>query len=883
MKFNFLHRIVIILILINFYLHSYSQTVEKKTYQTAFTQTAPEIDGLMNDSCWNVVSWSGDFIQTEPSENKPPSQQTKFKILYDDNNLYVFIRALDTEPEKISRLISRRDNFDGDMVEINIDSYYDQQTAFSFTATAAGAKGDEAITQDGNNWDSSWNPVWYLKTSIDNKGWCAEMKIPFSQLRFGKKPEHIWGIQLMRHIFRLEERSTWQFIPKGSPGQVHLFGELHGIKDIKPRRPVELLPYTVGRVERFEKEAGNPFLTGKKSALSVGLDGKAAISNDLTLDFSINPDFGQVEADPSEVNLTAFETYFSEKRPFFIEGKNIYQFEPSNAITISNMGADNLFYSRRIGRSPHNSPNLADNEHADIPESSTILGAMKLSGKTKDGLSIGVLESVTDNEKAVIDNGGIRRKESVEPLTNYFVGRLQKDFNKGETVLGGIITAVNRDITNPALNYLPTAAYTGGIDFSHKWKERTWYVSGNAEFSYLKGDEAAMIAEQRSSARYYQRPDASNYLSVDSSLTSLSGYGGTFKLGRNSKRKVQFETSLTVRSPGLEFNDMGYMRYSDVIHHATWVAYYLREPFSIFNNFYLNTNYWLYWNFSGKLLSTFTNTNFNLQFKNRWRINGNFTRIGENTSTNLLRGGPSFVVPGSAELNLNISTDPSKKFSFNVGNYHGLGDVKSYQYHEYWMGVNFKPMNALSISFSPDYSIQNNQLQYVATTLSYNDPRYIFGELDQKTLSFTFRLNYTFNPELSLEYYGQPFISAGKYTNFKKTTITNADRFADRYHVFTPVELSYNANDNNYSVVENGNSNTGYSFDNPDFNFRQFRSNLVVRWEYKPGSTVFLVWSQGRTSTATDGSFAYGSDMKELFKIEPHNVFLVKFSYWFSL
>jgi hypothetical protein len=240
-------------------------------------------------------------------------------------------------------------------------------------------------------------------------------------------------------------------------------------------------------------------------------------------------------------------------------------------------------------------------------------------------------------------------------------------------------------------------------------------------------------------------------------------------------------------------------------------------------------------------------------------------------------------MPGGTDFNLNLSTDQSKKFTFNIGNYHGLGDVNSYRNHEYWMGVNFKPMNALSISFSPDYSIQNDHLQYVETVEHNNDPRYIFGELNQKTLSFTFRLNYTFSPELSLEYYGQPFISAGKYTNFKKTTITNADRFADRYHVFMPGELSYNATGNNYSVVENGNSNLGYSFDNPDFNFRQFRSNLVVRWEYKPGSTVFLVWSQGRTSTATDGSFAYGKDLKELFKIEPHNVFLVKFSYWFSL
>lgn len=882
MKRIFLLRTAIVLLLLNLCSNSYSQTIEKKTCQTVFTTTAPEIDGLMTDSCWNTVEWKGDFIQTQPYENKPPSQQTSFKILFDDNNLYVFIRAFDTEPEKISRRISRRDNFDGDIVSIQIDSYYDQQTAFSFTAMASGAKGDEAITQDGNNWDESWNPVWYLKTSIDDKGWCAEMKIPFSQLRFGKKTDHIWGIQVMRHIFRLEERSTWQFIPKGSPGIVHLFGELHGISGITPKSRIELLPYTVARTERFKKAESNPFLDGEKSAISAGLDGKAAITSDLTLDFTINPDFGQVEADPSEVNLTAFESYFSERRPFFVEGKNIYQFEPSNSIVIHNMGADNLFYSRRIGRYPHNSPTLSDNEYADVPESTTILGAMKLSGKTKKGLSIGILESVTANENAVIDNLGTRRKESVEPLTNYFVGRLQKDFGKGTTKLGGILTAVNRNITNPALNYLPDAAYTGGIDFSHSWKERTWYVTGNAEFSLVKGKEEAILNAQQSSSRYFQRPDA-DYLSVDSSLTSLSGYGGTFKFGRTSKKKVQFETSFTVRSPGLEFNDIGYMRYSDVIHHGTWVAYYLREPFFIFNNFYLNTNYWMYWDFSGKRLSAFANTNFNSQFKNRWRVNGNFTRIGENISTNLLRGGPSFIMPGGEEINLNVSTDQSKKISFNAGNYQGLGDVNSYRNYAYWVGVNIRPMNALSISFSPEYIVLTSELQYIGTRQMTNQPRYLFAGLDQKTASFTFRLNYTFTPELSLEYYGQPFVSAGKYTHFKRTTITHAGRFSDRYRNFTSSELSYRAAENTWAIDEDHNGNPDYSFANPDFNFRQFRSNLVVRWEYSPGSTLFLVWSQGRTSSATSGSFAYWNDMQELFGIEPHNVFLVKFSYWFSL
>jgi hypothetical protein len=240
-------------------------------------------------------------------------------------------------------------------------------------------------------------------------------------------------------------------------------------------------------------------------------------------------------------------------------------------------------------------------------------------------------------------------------------------------------------------------------------------------------------------------------------------------------------------------------------------------------------------------------------------------------------------MPGGEEMNLNITTDQSKKISFYVGNYHGIGDVKSYRYHEYWLGANIRPMNALSVSFEPTYSIQNKQLQYVNIAEMFDDPRYLFAEMDQKTMSFTFRLNFTLNPELSLEYYGQPFVSAGKYTNFKRITDTDADKFKDRYHTFSNGEISYNSPDNMYAIDENKDGTTDYFIGNPDFNFRQFRSNLVIRWEYSPGSTLFLVWSQGRTSTASNGSFSYGKDMKDLFGTVPHNVFLLKFSYWFSL
>jgi hypothetical protein len=883
MKYTFLKRNILSLIFILLFTSSYADSTDstivvKRTYKTAFAKTVPVIDGLMNDDCWNLVEWTTDFTQSQPVENKPPSQQTAFKILYDNDNLYMFVRCYDTEPDKISKIMSRRDNFNGDKIFVEFDSHFDKQTDYLFSASASGAKSDAAMSNDGNNEDDNWNPIWYMKTSVDDKGWCAEMKIPLSQLRFDKNSEQIWGLQVTRAIYRLQERSQWQYIPKGSPGVIHLFGELIGINDIKPKHQIELMPYTVARTERFQKVEGDPFNTGKLSKISAGLDGKIGLSNNFTLDFTINPDFGQVEADPSEVNLTAFESYFSEKRPFFIEGQNIYQFMPDQTIVIHNMYSDNLFYSRRIGRYPQYYPSVGEGVHVRMPESTTILGAMKLSGKTKKGLSVGILESLTSREDALIDSVGARRKETVEPLTNYFVARIQQDFNKGQTILGAMFTSVNRDIKSTNLDFLHSSAYTAGLDFQHNWKDRTWYVAGNAEFSDVKGSTVSITQTQTSSARYYQRPDA-KYLGVDSSITSLSGYGGTVKFGKSSKKRLQFETCVIVRSPGLEFNDIGYMRYSDIIYQGNWMGYYLRNPFWIFNNLYLNTNYWMYFNFGGKLLSRNYNTNFNAQFKNKWGLNGQFNRESQNISTTLLRGGPSFIVPGNQSFNLNFYTNQSKKLSFFIGNYHGSGDVKSMRGHEYYGEINYKPSNSISVSVDPDYGIQSSELQYVSTATSNGNPVYIFGKLNQRTLSFTFRVNYTINPELSIEYYGQPFVSAGKYSAFKKITQPDAGTFKQRFYDYTPAELILDPSANTYNVNDGGT----YSFGNPDFNFRQFRSNLVVRWEYLPGSTIYLVWSQGRTSNDTNGMFSYGTDMKNLFNVTPQNVFLIKFSYWFAL
>ncbi len=429
--------LVSVLFLVNIRAQDSTKTVQKRIYTTKPLNgsEAPSINGLIEESSWDLVEWSGDFIENQPDENTPPSQQTKFKILYDQKYLYIAYRCYDTAPDKIEKRLSRRDGFAGDWVEINLDSYHDKRTGFSFTITAAGVKGDEFISNNGNNWDGSWNPIWYTATNIDDEGWTAEVKIPLSQLKFGKSKEQIWGLQLTRRLFRKEERSVWQRVPQDAPGWVSEFGELHGLIDIEPQKQLEIQPFAVTQYDTFPEEDGNPFRDGDDFKLNGGLDAKIGITNDLTMDLTVNPDFGQVEADPAAIALDGFQIFFREQRPFFVENKNIFDYQFAN-------GFDNVFYSRRIGRSPQGSIGSSpiNTEFINRPNTTTILGAAKFSGKTKDGWSIGILESVTEREIAKIkDPDGNRRETIVEPLTNYFVGRLQKDFNDRNTYIGGIL------------------------------------------------------------------------------------------------------------------------------------------------------------------------------------------------------------------------------------------------------------------------------------------------------------------------------------------------------------------------------------------------------------------------------------------------------------
>ena len=853
---------------------------EKRVYNTRhIVSQPPDIDGKGDDPAWEDVEWSGEFTQLEPDDGAEPSQQTAFKILFDDHNVYVLIRAFDTEPDQITNRVTRRDDFSTDWVEIHFDSYHDKRTAFSFTLTASGGRGDEAISNDGGDWDDSWDPVWFGASTIDEQGWLAEMRIPLSQLRFSGEEGQVWGIQVQRRLYRRDERSGWQHIHRNSPGWVSLFGELRGLEGIESSHRIEVLPYIVGDLNRYQAEARNPFRDGQTVDGRIGLDGKVGLAGNLTLDLAVNPDFGQVEADPSRVNLSAFELFFEERRPFFVEGKNITQFHVGGGGPFWN---DQLFYSRRIGRSPRRSPDLTEGQTMEKPTNTPIIAAAKVTGKTPGGLSIGVVNAVTGETAARIDTDGLRSKESVEPLTNYLVARMQQDFNDGATTLGSMFTATNRNNNAAHFNFLNRAAYSGGIDFRHRWSDRTYWMNASLSFSHIRGDDEAMTSAQRSSVRYYQRPDAS-HVKLDSTLTALSGHGGSVSIGRSGNSPWDMGIAGTWRSPGLELNDLGFLRRADIFMQNAWIGYESNRPRGIFREFNAFLNQWQGLNFGRDREFLGGALNLGGEFTNYWDAWMNLEFGANGLSASALRGGPSLKTPGEVGLNLDVDTDGRKPVSFGFGGNVARSFEESASSSSVYLSLRYRPNNAMRIRIGPWFDHSWNELQYVSNESFGDDDRYLLGRVDQKTLGIGIRFNYSITNNLSIQYYGQPFVSAGRYDGFKRIGDPRAERYADRFELFSDGQLAYDDSDEAYRVDENMDGRTDYSFDDPDFNFRQFRSNLVLRWEYTPGSTLFLVWAQERSGSGGSGDFSVNRDLNDLFDTYPSNIFLLKFNYWFSL
>ncbi|MCW5518925.1 carbohydrate binding family 9 domain-containing protein [Aureitalea sp. L0-47] len=861
---------------------------EKRVYTTASVAGLEpiSIDGVLDDTAWDAVEWTSDYVEFQPDNGTEPTEQTKMKIVYDDKNLYVAFRCYQEDPSTIERRMGRRDDFPGDWVEINIDSYGDDRSGFSFTASVSGVKGDEFISNNGN-FDDSWNPIWYLDTNIDEEGWTAEMRIPLSQLRFGNDEEQVWGIQSTRRYFGNEERSLWQPFPPNPPGWVSEFGELRGIKGIKPQKQLEIQPYTVAQLDTYEAQPGNPFRDGNDSRLTGGLDAKIGITNDLTLDLTINPDFGQVDADPGAVALDGFEIFFQERRPFFVENKNVFDFRVGG-------GADNVFFSRRIGRTPQGftTADESKGEFADIPNFTTILGAAKFSGKTKNGWAIGLLESITNKEFAEIelntdrevlnnlDELGEPREEVVEPLTNYLVARAQKDFNDNNSFIGGIITATNRRMEE-RLDFLRESAYTGGIDFRHNWKERKYYATGKFTFSNVNGSPEAIERTQTSLTHLFQRVDA-GHVDVDPLRTSLSGTGGSFEIGgRSDDGKWRYNTGGNFRSPELELNDIGFLRQADQLTQYINVRRLWNNSTSWYRQANIGVNQFTQYDFEGNYNRIQYEVNGYVNWKNNWWSEvgfGHKPRIFTNT---FLRGGPRWRFSDENFVFLFSGMDGRKKFNMHAGIVRSMAQQDNFSFERYVLRFFYQPLNSLSLSLINEFEVNPNKTQYVSEQAFNGTPRYILGEIENESLSTTLRVNYNINPNLTIQYYGQPFIFKAKFSNFNYANQSEAEDLNERVTWYENEQISFE--DDVYSVDEDMDGNTDYTFSNPDFAFVQFRSNLVVRWEYIPGSEIFLVWSQGITGLG-DVNNDFGSIIdNQLLSQRPQNTFLIKATYRFVL
>jgi len=835
---------------------------QRKVYHATRTELKPRIDGHLDDDCWQQVgTWEGGFVQQQPNQARPPSQETEIKILYDDTYLYIALICHDNEPEKIRSILGRRDENLGDMAGVALDTYFDKQTAFEFNVTAAGQKVD-LMHLGEYGWDFNWDAVWDGKASVGDSAWYAEMRVPFSQLRYANKKEHVWGMHIWRWIDRLKEEDQWKLIPVDAPAMVYIFGELHGIKDIPYKRNFELLPYA--KTKYVSEAVKNP-------TAGFGLDGKIGVTSDFTLDYTINPDFGQVEADPSILNLTSYEVFYDEKRPFFLEGNSILEY---------GAGSDLLFYSRRIGTAPGYFPEYGEAETLDMPDQTSIINALKLTGKNHGGLSLGIINSMTARENAVISSNGQERKEAVEPFTNYFIGRVKQDFNDGKTVLGGMVTSTIRNIKDEHLEFLTDNSLVGGIDFQHNWLNRKYFVDFKSFYSKVDGSEESISALQRNSRHYFQRPDAS-HLTFDETLTSLQGWGGELRGGKRSG-KFRAIGSLDWRSPGVELNDVGYLRQADYINQRLTMIYRVNKPKGILQSYYFDVDQRHRRSYGGEKLGDKVQGHARFQFKNLYKLDLVAGRSFYEVDTRQLRGGPSLRIDGETGGEVFLQTNSSKNLFLAGGIELMRSDDKISKANEYTFYIQWQIGSRFTLSSMNNFDVKTDNNQYVTSIFRNVDPsrRYLVGKIDRKTISSTIRAEFFVTPELSFQYYGNPYATIGKYSDYRFVADSKSKNLNARFTPLSAVKLDNGETwlqDEKYQPVLN------LTTRNPDFNFQEFRSNFVARWEYKTGSTLYFVWTNTRSRYENFYEPSIFESLKGIGKVKAENAFMLKVSFWFSL
>ena len=859
--------------------------LQPKTIQAVRINEPVLIDGRLEEKVWQMPGRS-DFFQSDPVDGGQPTEQTEVWVAYDDKNLYVAAFCHDSEPKSIRALLGRRDDeLDSDWFSAAIDPYFDRRTGYEFFVNPAGSVQDMALSNDVNS-DSSWDAVWESKARITAEGWVAEIKVPFNQIRFPKATEYVWGVDFRRTIKRKNEKDAFVWIPKDQNAYVSRFARLEGIRDIHPGPHLEVFPYGVGQAEFKPAEAGNPFETGHHYLGDFGFDVKAGLQSNLTLDATVNPDFGQVEVDPAVINLSAYETYYEEKRPFFIEGASLFNGFGRGGVYLDvniNWPQPRFFYSRRVGRAPEGSPQHAG--FVDFPDRTNILGAAKLTGQLAGGWNVGFINALTAREFADVDDGLNRFRDEVEPLTYYGVFRAQKDIDQGQSGFGVMATGVLRDLRDPSLaGLLNKNAFTLAVDgWAFLDPKRNWVIGGWLGGTRVSGTPGDILGVQESSIHYYQRPDA-DYLHLDPNATSLSGWGGRFSLAKE-QGSFLFLTSVGALSPGFEPNDAGYQYSgSDLINANAVAGWQWTKPGKVFRYLLLAAGPYLALDFGGNATGGGGFATVQGTFVNYWEFNLQAIYMPPALSHSLTRGGPLALIPTGYDIELTGQSDNRRPIVFELQNSFLHRPRSGYDYSGQLL-VRWKPRTNVSLSLGPLVEFAQSDLQWVTNVVdplmtSTFGSRYVFAHLDEKVLGAEIRLNWIFTPKLSLQLYLQPYLAVGKYERFRE--LARARAF--EYNIYGTGDSTIAFADGVYNVDPDGSGPAApFSFDDPGFNVKSLRGTIVLRWEYLPGSLFYLVWTQDRADFAHPGDLRLGRDLGDLFSAPGDNIFLLKMTYRWSL
>lgn len=849
---------------------------------TNVTGLKPVVDGRLNEEVWTRQGeWSDRFIQIIPYERMISQSPTQVKLLYDDTYIYVGVYCKDAIPEKMNRFIGNRDdNSLGDLISVAFDTYHDYRAAPEFNINLGGNKTDLVVT-DKLDVNLSWNAVWEGRTHINwqDSSWTAELRIPFSQLRYNRETtDGIWGLHVRRIIRRNNEVQNWSMIPLKNNGHVFSFGEMHGMTVLPKPRGIEFLPYVMGKYRNEPRISGSPYQQGYQWSGNVGLDAKFALA-DFTLDLTINPDYGQVELDPSVMNMTAYETFYDEKRPFFLEGKHILDFANGN---------DKMFYTRRIGAAPSYHPQAIDNirTFASTQENVPIIGALKLTGTNRRGVTIGLLQSITARSSSKVTRDGTEKKEVVEPLTNYTVARIQKNW-QGNTLLGGMITSVNRSLDEPYLkNFLVQNAFTAGIDFVQYFKNRLYYIDVKGMFSSLHGSKEAVRLLQENAVHYYQRVSSASYLGTDPNRRSLEGTGGYVKFGRKGNAKWSFAETFGWSSPGFDLNDLGYMKETDYLTNETEVMYRQTDIWKMFRYNALTLTQRNRWNYGGTPFDNQVALRWQTMTMSRYELDVKETLGWNKLDSRLLRGGPDMRFDSYFLTSVKFNTDKAKRIMcmLKYEGEHTLDGIN--RWNNLLPSLTFRLGNHVYLSGELNYAWNTDNLQYVdvatvarpAFALQGISTHYIMGYMKQKTYGLTLKMQVNVTPDISLQFYGSPFTSIAEYNDFKLPADTKSPQY-DRRFLRIPSE-TLTLTDGIYTCRSEEGS---LSFRNPDFSFNEFRSNLVARWEYLPGSTLYFVWEHRMSNRDTSFASGWGNNLDRMFSLPATNTFMLKVNYWFAL